>query len=221
MNTTKPIAVVVLISGNGSNLQALIDAAQQPQSPFLISAVISNVETAYGLKRAQHAGIPTHVLAHRQFKSRESFDQSLQRLVDQYDPGLLVLAGFMRILSEAFVRHYEGKMLNIHPSLLPKYPGLNTHQRAIDAGDKEHGATVHFVTHELDGGPAIIQARVPIFADDTAQSLAQRVLIQEHQIFPTAVRWFAEGRLCLRHNQAHLDGKALHQAIQHNVIAEQ
>lgn len=190
----KKLPIVVLISGSGSNLQSIIDASQQ-DLPVEIRAVISNKADAYGLTRARHAGIPTAVLDHKAYPDRESYDAALRDLIDDYAPKLVVLAGFMRILSDDFVRHYEGRMMNIHPSLLPKYRGLNTHARAIEAGDREAGCTVHFVTPELDAGPAILQARVPIEEDDTAESLATRVLEQEHRIYPEAIRKFAEGEL--------------------------
>jgi phosphoribosylglycinamide formyltransferase-1 len=211
----QPIRTVVLISGNGSNLQAIIDAVCQRRLPVQISAVISNQPQAYGLERAKLAGIPTHVVSHKEFPDRESFDQTLRQVIDSYQPQLLVLAGFMRILTEPFVRHYEGRMINIHPSLLPKYRGLNTHQRALQEGDTQHGATVHFVTHELDGGPAIIQAVVPVHVNDTPESLAARVLTQEHKIFPLAIRWFAEGRLKLSNNDTMLDGQILQKPYQY------
>jgi phosphoribosylglycinamide formyltransferase-1 len=185
------LPVVVLISGSGSNLQAIIDA----DLPITIRAVISNRADAYGLTRAEQAGIPTAVLDHKAYPDRESYDAALQELIDSYQPGLLVLAGFMRILSDGFVRHYEGRMINIHPSLLPKYRGLDTHARAIAAGDAEAGCSVHFVTPELDSGPIIIQARVPILEGDTPETLAARVLEQEHRIYPEAIRRFAEGEL--------------------------
>lgn len=176
--------VVVLISGSGSNLQALIDNIASGDNPAQISAVISNRADAYGLQRAQSAGIATQVLDHKQFDGREAFDAALAAAIDAHQPQLVVLAGFMRILSAGFVRHYQGRLLNIHPSLLPKYKGLHTHQRALDAGDREHGCSVHFVTEELDGGPLVVQAVVPIAADDTADTLAQRVHGAEHQIYP-------------------------------------
>lgn len=203
------IRVVVLISGSGSNLQALIDACAQPDYPADVVAVISNKAEAYGLTRAQNSGIATDVLDHRSFSSREAFDAALRELIDGYSPDLVVLAGFMRILTPEFVIHYLGRMLNIHPSLLPLYPGLHTHRRALGAGDKTHGATVHFVTPELDGGPAVIQAVVPIEPGDTEEILAKRVLVQEHKIYPLAVRWFAEGRLVLRDGKAVYDGQVL------------
>jgi phosphoribosylglycinamide formyltransferase-1 len=203
----KKIRTVVLISGSGSNLQALIDACSQTDYPAGIVAVISNKPDVYGLTRAQNCGITTAVLDHRQFASREQFDTELQKLIDAHQPDLVVLAGFMRILTPEFVTHYLGRMLNIHPSLLPLYPGLHTHRRAIEAGDKTHGATVHFVTPELDGGPAVLQAHVPVEPGDTEEALAKRVLVQEHKIYPLAVRWFAEGRLVLKDGRAFFEGK--------------
>ncbi|WP_443218156.1 phosphoribosylglycinamide formyltransferase [Pseudomonas sp. Gutcm_11s] len=201
--------VVVLISGSGSNLQALIDSIANDGNPARIAAVISNRADAYGLERAKQAGIATQVLDHKQFDGREAFDAALVEAIDGFDPQLVVLAGFMRILSGGFVRHYEGRLLNIHPSLLPKYKGLHTHQRALEAGDSEHGCSVHFVTEELDGGPLVVQAVVPVESGDTPESLAQRVHSQEHHIYPLAMRWFAEGRLKLGETGAQLDGTAL------------
>lgn len=201
--------VVVLLSGTGSNLQALIDNARTDDSPFRITAVISNRADAYGLQRAKEAGIATRFLDHTTFEGREAFDQGLIELIDTFQPKLVVLAGFMRILSAGFVRHYQGRLLNIHPSLLPKYKGLHTHQRALEAGDTEHGCSVHFVTEELDGGPLVVQAVIPVELHDSPQSLAQRVHVQEHRIYPMAVRWFAEGRLTLGDQGALLDGQLL------------
>ena len=201
--------VVVLLSGTGSNLQALIDSTRTGDSPVRIAAVISNRSDAYGLQRARDAGIETRSLDHKAFEGREAFDSALVELIDAFNPQLVVLAGFMRILSADFVRHYEGRLLNIHPSLLPKYKGMHTHQRALDAGDREHGCSVHFVTEELDGGPLVVQAVVPVESDDSAQTLAQRVHTQEHRIYPLAVRWFAEGRLILGDQGALLDGQLL------------
>ncbi|AYF50219.1 phosphoribosylglycinamide formyltransferase [Pseudomonas fluorescens] len=201
--------VVVLLSGTGSNLQALIDSTRTGDSPVRIAAVISNRSDAYGLQRARDAGIETRSLDHKAFEGREAFDSALVDLIDAFNPNLVVLAGFMRILSADFVRHYEGRLLNIHPSLLPKYKGMHTHQRALDAGDSEHGCSVHFVTEELDGGPLVVQAVVPVESDDSAQTLAQRVHTQEHRIYPLAVRWFAEGRLILGDQGALLDGQLL------------
>ncbi|OWQ42595.1 phosphoribosylglycinamide formyltransferase [Pseudomonas lactis] len=201
--------VVVLLSGTGSNLQALIDSTRTGDSPVRIAAVISNRSDAYGLQRARDAGIDTRSLDHKVFDGREAFDSALIELIDAFNPKLVVLAGFMRILSADFVRHYEGRLLNIHPSLLPKYKGMHTHQRALDAGDSEHGCSVHFVTEELDGGPLVVQAVVPVESGDSAQTLAQRVHTQEHRIYPLAVRWFAEGRLILGDQGALLDGQLL------------
>jgi len=201
--------VVVLISGSGSNLQALIDSSRAGDSPVRIRAVISNRADAYGLERAKAAGIDTCVLDHKAFAGREAFDAALVEAIDACEPHLVVLAGFMRILSSDFVRHYAGRLLNIHPSLLPKYKGLHTHQRALEAGDGEHGCSVHFVTEELDGGPLVVQAVIAVRSGDTLDSLAQRVHEQEHQIYPLAVRWFAEGRLRLDAQGAMLDGQPL------------
>ncbi|NER62440.1 phosphoribosylglycinamide formyltransferase [Pseudomonas sp. MAFF212428] len=204
-----PCDVVVLLSGTGSNLQALIDSTRSGDSPVRIRAVVSNRADAYGLQRASAAGIDTAVLDHKAFDGREAFDAALVELIDGFAPQLVVLAGFMRILSAGFVRHYQGRLLNIHPSLLPKYKGLHTHQRALEAGDREHGCSVHFVTEELDGGPLVVQAVIPVVSDDTPERLAQRVHSQEHQIYPLAVRWFAEGRLRLGEHGALLDGQPL------------
>lgn len=202
-------SIVVLISGSGSNLQAIIDACSSGFIPGKVSAVISNRANAYGLVRANEAGISTQVLSHKSYASREKYDLALADTIEQYKPDLVVLAGFMRILTPAFVQHFSGRLLNIHPSLLPKYQGLATHQRAIDAGDDEHGCSVHFVTEQLDGGPVILQAKVPVFADDDAQSLAERVHEQEHRIYPLVVRWFCQNRLQQRADQAWLDGNVL------------
>ena len=201
--------VVVLLSGTGSNLQALIDSDDVKASPATIRAVISNRADAYGLQRAKDAGIDTRVLDHKAFEGREAFDAALIEVIDEFKPQLVVLAGFMRILSAEFVRHYQGRLLNIHPSLLPKYKGLHAHQRALEAGDGEHGCSVHFVTEELDGGPLVVQAGIPVESDDSPHSLAQRVHAQEHRIYPLAVRWFAEGRLSLDERGALLDGQLL------------
>jgi len=210
MTTGNPLPVVVLISGSGTNLQALIDGQLAGSLPIDIRAVISNRADAFGLQRAQRAGLTAQVLNHRDFPTREAYDAELLALIDGFAPGLVVLAGFMRILTPAFVKHFHGRLFNIHPSLLPKFPGLHTHQRAIDAGEREHGATVHFVTEELDGGPAVLQARVPVLPGDDAETLAARVLEQEHRIYPLAVRWFAEGRLRLAPDgRALLDGTPL------------
>lgn len=208
-NDEKKLQVVVLISGSGSNLQALIDGVASSELPISIAAVISNRPDVLGLTRASQAGIPTLVLDHKGFASREAFDTALMQRIDAYNPGLVVLAGFMRILTPAFTQHYLGRMLNIHPSLLPKYQGLHTHQRALDAGEKFHGVTVHFVTAELDGGPAAIQAKVPVLPTDDATLLAKRVQRQEHVIYPLAVKWFAQGKLKMVDSKAMLNGELL------------
>ncbi|MBD9675622.1 phosphoribosylglycinamide formyltransferase [Pseudomonas sp. PDM18] len=204
-----PCNVVVLISGSGSNLQALIDSLAGADTPAVIRAVISNRADAYGLERARKAGIETRFLDHKSYADRESFDAALIQAIDGFDADLVLLAGFMRILSADFVRHYQGRLLNIHPSLLPKYKGLHTHQRALVAGDAEHGCSVHFVTEELDGGPLVVQAAIPVESDDTPETLAQRVHVQEHVIYPLAMRWFAEGRVRLGEQGATLDGELL------------
>ncbi|MEJ6122552.1 phosphoribosylglycinamide formyltransferase [Vibrio sp. 2-Bac 85] len=206
--------IVVLISGSGSNLQALMDKLHKQQinnQHVEIVAVISNKADAYGLERAREANIPAILVASKGVASRDQYDALLAAELEQLQPDLILLAGFMRILTSDFVNQYQGKMLNIHPSLLPKYPGVNTHQRAIDAGDEAHGATVHFVTPELDSGPTVLQAKVPVFAEDTAQDLADRVLTQEHQIYALAASWFVGDRLKMQDQFAYLDGKQLEQ----------
>lgn len=204
--------ILVLISGNGSNLQTILDSCAGGKIAGEVVGVISNKADAYGLVRAEEAGVATSILAQQQFASREAYDAALLTLMQEYRPDLVVLAGFMRILSPALVQHFAGRMLNIHPSLLPKYQGLHTHQRAIDAGDAEHGASVHFVTEELDGGPVILQARVPIFEGDDAGDVAARVQAQEHSIYPLVVQWFCEGRLRMQEGKALLDGAVLEPA---------
>jgi phosphoribosylglycinamide formyltransferase-1 len=201
--------LAVLISGLGSNLQAFIDACANGSLAAEISVVISNKPDAPGLRRAAGAGIATRCIDHRDYDNRESFDLALARELDQWQVDLVLLAGFMRILTPAFIKPFSGRLLNVHPSLLPKYPGLNTHQRALDAGDDEAGVTVHFVTLELDGGPPIIQARVPIRPGDTADDLAARVLVAEHLIYPLAVKWLIADRLKLTDHGAYLDGKPI------------
>jgi len=196
--------IVILISGRGSNMQAILEA----KLPVEVAAVISNRDDAAGLQTAASFGIPTAVLSHKGYPSREAFDADLARLIDSYQPDLVVLAGFMRILSEGFVRHYENRMINIHPSLLPAFTGLSTHARAIQEGVKVHGCSVHFVTPELDHGPIICQAVVPVLDDDTEDTLAKRVLACEHQIYPQAVRWFAEGRLSVEGNRVRVANHA-------------
>jgi phosphoribosylglycinamide formyltransferase-1 len=201
--------IVVLISGNGSNLQSIIDAVEADHINGKVTKVISNRPDAYGLSRAKNHDIEAVCLDHTAFESRESYDAALINTIDPASTDLLVLAGFMRILTEEFVNTFNGKVINIHPSLLPKYKGLNTHQRAIDSGDKEHGVSVHFVTPELDGGPVVIQSKVPVFENDVAEDLAQRVQEQERQIYPLVVKWFCEDRLTMQNNQAFLDGNCL------------
>lgn len=203
-------SILVVISGSGTNLQAIIDACHNGHINARICAVVSNVADVFGLQRAENAGIQTLTLEHKHYASRDAYDQALAARIDEYAPDLIVLAGFMRILTEDFVKRYHGKLINIHPSLLPKYQGLHTHQRALEAKDKEHGATVHFVSAELDGGPAIIQGGVPILSDDDEASLAQRVQLDiEHQIYPLAVRWCLERRVILTEQGAELDGELL------------
>jgi phosphoribosylglycinamide formyltransferase 1 len=184
--------IVVLISGRGSNMRSLVEH----QLP--VRAVVSNRTDAAGLAFAMARGIPAIALDHKGFASRELFDQALAEMVDRYQPAGVILAGFMRILSPWFVRHYEGRLLNIHPSLLPAFPGLDTHARALQAGVKVHGATVHFVTSDLDAGPIIVQGAVPVLSGDTEATLADRVLVEEHRIFPLAVQWFLDGRLRIK-----------------------
>ena len=203
----KRCPAVVLISGRGSNLQAIIDDAGDPDCPFTLGAVISNRPGAAGLDRARRANVETRVVDHTVYASRERFDAALTETIDRYRPALVVLAGFMRILTADFVHHYQGRLINIHPSLLPAFAGLDTHQRAIASGAREHGASVHFVTAALDGGPLIVQARVPVMADDDADTLAARVLEQEHRILPKAIRWFAEHRLAIVGERVMLDGQ--------------
>ena len=201
--------VVVLISGSGSNLQALIDQCLQGELNIEIKAVISNQADAYGLERARLAGIPAISVSHKDYASRELFDLALQAEIDQFQPKLVVLAGFMRILTEGFTRHFEGRMLNIHPSLLPKFKGLNTHQRAIDAKESQHGVSVHFVSAELDAGAVVLQASTDIEAQDTAESLAHKIHSLEHIIYPLAVKWFSEARLSYQAGKTWLDHQAL------------
>ncbi|MTD37760.1 phosphoribosylglycinamide formyltransferase [Erwinia sp. CPCC 100877] len=201
--------IVVLISGNGSNLQAIIEACQQQRIDGTIEAVFSNKADAYGLMRARAAGIRACVLSPGDYPNREAFDNALMTQIDEHAPDLVVLAGYMRILSPAFVAHYRGRLINIHPSLLPKYPGLHTHRQALDNGDREHGTSVHFVTEELDGGPVILQAKVPIFDGDDEETVIARVQHQEHAIYPLVIGWFMAGRLAMRDNAAWLDDRPL------------
>ncbi|MDP1977032.1 phosphoribosylglycinamide formyltransferase [Undibacterium sp.] len=196
--------IVILISGRGSNMQAIVEAAAKQQWPAQIAAVISNRADAGGLEYAASRGIPTAIVVSKQFVTREAFDAALQAKIDEFTPDLVVLAGFMRILTAGFVEHYAGRMLNIHPSLLPSFVGLATHQQAIDAGVKVHGVTVHFVTAELDHGPIVAQAVVPVLDDDTEDTLSRRVLEQEHQIYPRAVLQFVEGKLRIEGNRVQI-----------------
>jgi len=201
--------IVVLVSGEGSNLQALIDACQQGRINAQISAVFSNKSAAYGLERARLADIPAHALDVKAYEDRAAFDIALADAIEAYQPDLVVLAGYMRILTADFVQRFAGRMINIHPSLLPKYPGLHTHRQAIDNQDDEHGTSVHFVTEQLDGGPVILQAKVPVFSDDSEDDLVARVQTQEHNIYPLVVSWFVEGRLSLKNDQVLLDNNPL------------
>lgn len=212
---TENLSAAVLISGGGSNLQALIDASLSGEQPLNISVVLSNKATAAGLQRARQADLNVECVRHQDFAQRELFDAALLDALRKYQPDFIILAGFMRILTATFVDHYAGRILNIHPSLLPAYPGLDTHQRAIDAGDRWHGCTVHFVTAELDAGPAIIQGRVPILRGDCAASLAARVLQAEHKIYPQAAALFAAGRLSCRDGNSWLDGQLLEKPLQY------
>jgi phosphoribosylglycinamide formyltransferase-1 len=196
--------IVILISGRGSNMEAIVRAQQAEAWPARIAAVISNKPDAKGLAFAASHGIPTAVVPNKEFPTREAFDAALQETIDRFAPDLVVLAGFMRILTAPFVEHYAGRMLNIHPSLLPLFPGLHTHRQALDAGVAEHGATVHFVTAELDHGPAVIQARIPVLPGDTEDSLAERLLAEEHVIYPKAVRLFIEDRLSIENGEVRI-----------------
>ncbi len=208
------LKLVVLISGNGSNLQAIIDAIQSGSLNAEIVAVISNRPGVRGLERATEAGIPAETLDHTQFESREAFDQAMMQLIDQYQPELVILAGFMRILTDEFVGHYDGRMLNIHPSLLPEFRGLNTHQRALEANVRQHGVSVHYVSNELDGGPLVLQAVIDVNDNDTIETLQQRVHQQEHIIYPMVIEWIARQRLRMIDQQVYLDNKALEKPLQ-------
>jgi phosphoribosylglycinamide formyltransferase-1 len=201
-------SIVILISGRGSNMEALLAAVASGALPVRIAGVLANRPDAQGLETAAAHGVPTGVVDHKQFADRAAFDAAMAEAIDRFAPDLVVLAGFMRILTDGFVRHYAGRLVNIHPSLLPSFPGLHTHRRALEEGVRIHGCTVHFVTPALDHGPVIVQAAVPVLDDDDEASLAARVLAQEHQVYPLAVRWFAEGRLRL------VDGRVLFDARQ-------
>lgn len=201
--------LAVLISGTGSNLQAILDAIDAGELPARVSLVLSNKGGAAGLARAERAGVPAQAIDHRGFPDRASFDQAMIERIDAHGADTVVLAGFMRILSPGFVRHYQGRLINIHPSLLPKYPGLNTHARALEAGDREHGCSLHFVTDELDGGPLIAQARFPVAANDTAETLSEKVQAREHRLYPQVLRWRAQQRLQMTDQGVELDGERL------------
>ena len=202
-----------MISGNGSNLQAIIDAVNQGRINATIAAVISNRADAYGLQRAQRAKIRTELVEQQEHQDRASYDEALISKIDKYKPDLVVLAGFMRILSDKFISHYQDAILNIHPSLLPEFKGLHTHRRALESSTQTHGASVHFVSNELDSGPVVIQAEVPVLPDDTEDTLSRRVLQQEHIIYPQAIAWYIEGRLEVNHNQVLLDNNVLHRPV--------
>lgn len=199
--------VVVLISGRGTNLQAIIRAMRAGELPVELRAVVSNRPRAPGLRYARAAGVPLEVVDHEKYPDRASFEAALIERIEASQADLVALAGFMRVLSPTFIHRYAGRLINVHPSLLPAFPGLRTHERALAAGARQHGATVHFVTTEVDSGPIIAQAVVPVLPGDTPQSLAARVLEQEHRIYPLAIGWFAEGRLSLRGNEVLLDGR--------------
>lgn len=209
MSTGARLPTVVLISGSGSNLQSFIDAQAAGRLPIDLRAVVSSRADAFGLTRARRAGIPAEVLAPRDYPTREAYDTALEELLAGYRPELVVLAGFMRILTGEFVTRHEGRLVNVHPSLLPAFRGLHTHRRALEAGVAEHGCSVHYVTPELDAGPVILQARVPVLPGDTPERLQERVQAQEHRVYPLAVRWIAEGRVALRDGRVWLDGAPL------------
>jgi len=200
------LRLVVLVSGRGSNLEAIVRGCRDGGIPATVAAVISNKPGAAALEYARQAGITTEVVDPREHQDRETYDRALMTTIDRHRPGLVVLAGFMRVLTAAFVRHYDGRLINIHPALLPQFRGLDTHARALAAGVSRHGASAHFVTEDLDAGPVIVQAQVPVLDGDTAETLAARVLEQEHRIYPLAIRWFAEGRLSIDGGRVLLDG---------------
>lgn len=201
--------IAVLISGQGNNLQAIIDACEKGFIPAKIVCVVSNKADAFGLERAKSAAIPTGVFLRQNFINNQEMDRQIGDYLASFDVDLIVLAGYMKILTSDFVQRFNGKIINIHPSLLPKYPGLNTYQRAIEAGDTEHGTTVHFVNEEVDGGAIILQAKVPIFPDDNVEDIELRTREQEYRVYPMVVKWFVENRLTLKEGIAYLDGKPL------------
>lgn len=204
--TTNPLPIAVLISGNGSNLQAIIDAITNGLNAT-IKIVISNNADAFGLRRAEQAEIPTKIIDHTAFKTREAFDDALKNCIESYDVQLVVLAGFMRILSNNFVEHFHGRLINIHPSLLPKYPGLHTHEKVIENKDKKHGITIHFVTNDLDLGPIIAQSKLSVDPDDTAASLKEKIHLLEHRLYPKVLEWISAGRLTLQNDHVLIDGR--------------
>jgi phosphoribosylglycinamide formyltransferase 1 len=206
--------IVILISGRGSNMRALIERSQAADAAYSVASVISDRVDAGGLEIARHLRVAARALPPPKGAERANYDKSLAAAIAEYSPALIVLAGFMRILSASFVERFAGRILNIHPSLLPKFVGLHTHRRALEAREAEHGVTVHFVTEQLDGGPRVLQARVPIVPGDTEATLSQRVLIQEHIIYPLAVNWFCQGRLRCEAGKAWLDGRPLNQPVQ-------
>ncbi len=208
--------MAILISGGGTNLQAFIDAVASGSLDIKIAVVLSNRADAYGLTRARNASIATECVQNDHYPDRAAFDEAMVSVLERHKANLLILAGFMRILGSTFVKRFEGRILNIHPALLPNYPGLNTHQRVIDAGDKWHGSTVHFVTEELDAGPMILQGRVPVLSDDTESVLSARVQALEHKIYPKAAALLASGRLELKDGESWLDGSKLHEPMQFN-----
>lgn len=208
------MSAAILVSGGGTNLQAFIDAVGAGELDLTLSVVLSNRASAGGLERAQKAGIPTECVSHRDYPDREAFDAALIETLAPYDVDIIILAGFMRILTPVFIEHFAGRIFNIHPSLLPKYRGLNTHERAIEAGEQWHGSTVHFATEQLDGGPRILQGRVPVLPDDSPETLAARVLETEHRIYPQAVSLFVCGRLRFKDGYAWIDGQQLPEPLQ-------
>jgi phosphoribosylglycinamide formyltransferase-1 len=209
-----PPSIVILISGRGSNMRTLIEHSRDSRAAYQVSKVFSDQPAAAGLKTAEDFGIAAQAFAPAAGMDRAAYDRGLAAAIEVCRPALIVLAGFMRVLSAPFVNRFSGRILNIHPSLLPKYPGLHTHRRVLEAGETQHGATVHFVTEQLDGGPGIIQGRVQVLTNDDESSLAARVQAQEHRIYPLAVRWFCEGRLRYSDGQAWLDGQALREPVQ-------
>ncbi|HHH42590.1 MAG TPA: phosphoribosylglycinamide formyltransferase [Gammaproteobacteria bacterium] len=213
-DTPQPLKLVVLISGRGSNLRAILDAIRNGELPAVVEAVVSNRADAAGLAYAQQQNIDTLALDAGDYPDRDRYDRALQGLIDCFEPDLVVLAGFMRILTPGFVRHYHHRLINIHPSLLPAFRGLDTHRRALEAGAREHGASVHFVSEELDSGPVFLQVRVPVLGDDTPATLAERVLQQEHRLYPLAIRWLAEGRIRWQDEQLLFDDRPLQQPIE-------